>query len=104
MPSTPPPFAACHPFVVPVSRSPLPAMFGMATQTPALQKPVPAQALSAVQLVPQVGGEPGEQMNPLQLWVVPATQEPAPLHTFVETMEAFVASQAGVESHIVVVP
>jgi len=69
------------------------------TQLEALQKPPTTQALSLVQLVPQVGGGPAAQRYPLQLWAVPATQAPAPLQTLVATMEALVLSHAGVVSH-----
>ena len=85
--------------VVPVSRSWLPTTLGFAMQVPALQKPLATQAPSFVQLVPQKGGDAGEQRKPLQLWVVPATQVPVPLQTFMETIAVRSVSQAGVESH-----
>src|SRR4051794_33992202 len=105
MPRTPPPpLAACQPSGMPVSRSPLPARFGFTMQLAALQKPVPAQAASDVQVVPQVGCVPDTQRNPLQLCVVIGAQVPAPLQTFIDTMLDLVSSQAGVESQTCVAP
>jgi hypothetical protein len=71
---------------------------GIATQVPALQKPPVTQEASLVQVVPHVGGDPGEQRNPLQLVVIPVTQVPVPLQTFVMTIALPTASQAGVLS------
>ena len=56
------------------------------------------------ELVRQATGGPAEQRNPLQLRLVLATHEPAPLQTFCWTIEALVASQAGVELQTVVAP
>jgi hypothetical protein len=99
------PLAATHPVVVPYSRSPLPARFGVTTHVAALQNAPDEQAPSSPQVVPQAAGGPAEHMNPLQLIVPFATQElgpPMPLQTFVMTIEP--PLHAGVLSQTVVLP
>jgi len=66
-----------------------------ATQAEALQKPPGMHWASALQVVPQT---PAEHRNPLQLWVVPGTQAPLPLHTRETITEALLLSQLAVES------
>src|SRR6185295_7016302 len=98
------PLAAVHPVRAPYSRSPLPAMFGVATHVAAAQYAPAAQAVSSPQLVPQAAGDP-EQRNPSQLFVPFGTQEvgpPVPLQTFVMTSEP--PLHDGVESQTVLLP
>src|SRR3954447_10474996 len=99
-----PPLTAPQPTVVPYSRSPLPARFGVATHAVALQKPPVTQVVSSVQLVRHATGGPAEHRKPLQLCAVLATQAPAPLQTFCGMIDELVPSHAGVALQTVLAP
>ena len=86
--------AVDHPLSVPLSRSPLPARFGIPTHLEALQKPPVMQEVSSVQVVPHA---PAEHLNPLQLVGVFATQVPPPLQMWSAITDDPVLSHAGVE-------
>src|SRR5215471_7203622 len=101
IPMVEPLLAACQPVVVPYSRSPLPAMFGIATQVAALQKAPLAQSASLLQVVPQVIVGVVKHWNPLQLCDTFGMQElalPSPSQTLFETTEPVALSHESVMS------